>query len=70
MREIEIGIRVDPDNGIQFFGVDDANRLLEGGARIVALEPGGAIMRKVGQNNDNVQLTLSGFSLKLKIADA
>ncbi len=39
-------------------------------ARVVAIEPGGVIMRKLGENADKVCLTLSGFSLKVKLAVA
>jgi len=34
------------------------------------MEPGGAIMRKRGDDAGKVRLTLSGFSLKVKIEDA
>ena len=70
MREIEVGIRIDLHSGLSFFGTEEVNDLLRQGARVVALEPGGAIMRKLGEDADNVRLTLSGFSLKVKIEEA
>ncbi len=70
MREIEMGIRVDQHEGISFFGTDEVNALIERGGRIVAIEPGGAIMRKLGEDAGNVHLTLSGFSLKVRIEEA
>lgn len=69
MRTIEVGIRVDVHNGLQFFGTEDVNDLLRSGARVVSLDPGGAIMRKLGEDGENVQLTLSGFSLQVVLED-
>jgi hypothetical protein len=69
MREVEVGIRIDMHEGLAFFGTEEVNQLLQQGGRVTALEPGGAIMRKLGQEGGNVQLTLSGFSLKVKIED-
>jgi hypothetical protein len=70
MREIEVGIHIDMHEGIAFFGTEEINDLLQRGGRVVAIEPGGAIMRKLGEDADNVRLTLSGFSLKVKIEEA
>ena len=70
MREIEVGLRIDVHNGLSFFGTEEVNDLLRRGGRVVAIEPGGAIMRKLGEEAGNVRLTLSGFSLKLKVEDA
>lgn len=70
MREIEVGIRIDIHEGISFFGTEEINDLLRQGGRVVAIEPGGAIMRKLGEDGENVRLTLSGFSLKVKMEDA
>jgi hypothetical protein len=70
MQEIEVGIRIDIHEGLSFFGTEKINDLLRCGGRVVAIEPGGAIMRKLGEEGENVRLTLSGFSLKVKIEDA
>ena len=70
MREIEVGIRIDVHEGIAFFGTEEINDLIARGGRVVAVEPGGAIMRKLGEDGGNVRLTLSGFSLKVKIEEA
>lgn len=59
MREIEVGIRIDKTDGLSFFGAEDVNELLRAGARVVAIVPGGAIMRKLGEDAGNVQLTCS-----------
>jgi hypothetical protein len=42
------------------------NELLAAGSRITAIEPGGAIMTKLGEDEANVRLTLSGFSMKVR----
>jgi len=70
MREIEVGIRIDMHEGLLLFGTEEVNDLLQRGGRIVAIEPGGAIMKKLGEDAENVRLTLSGFSLKVKLTDA
>ena len=70
MSEIEIGIRVDSHNGLQFFGAKEADDLVQQGRRVVAIEPGGAIMRKVGEDTANVQFVLGGFYLKIKFDDS
>jgi hypothetical protein len=69
MRDIEVGIRIDKHGGLAFFGTEEINDLLQRGGRVIALEPGGAIMQKLGEDAENVRLTLSGFSLKVKVAD-
>jgi hypothetical protein len=67
MREVEVGLRIDVQAGLSFFGTDEVNELIRQGGRVVAVEPGGAIMRKLGEDEANVRLTLSGFSLKVRV---
>jgi hypothetical protein len=67
MREIEVGLRIDVQTGLSFFGMDEVNELIRKGGRVVSVEPGGAIMQKLGEDADNVRMTLSGFSLKIRI---
>ena len=69
MREIEVGIRFDQHGGLMFFGTEEINTLLQRNARIIAIDPGGAIMQKLGSDAGNVQLTLCGLSLKVKVED-
>ena len=70
MREIEMGIRIDQHRGLHFFGTEEVNELIQRGGRVVAIEPGGAIMQKLGEEGGNVRLTLSGFSLKVKVEES
>jgi len=67
MSEVEVGIRIDMHDGLSFFGTEEVNDLIRRGGRVVTIEPGGAIMRKLGEDAGNVSLTLSGFSLKVKV---
>jgi hypothetical protein len=69
MREVEVGLRFDVQTGLSFFGTDEVNELIRQGARVVSVEPGGAIMRKLGEDAENVQLTLTGFSLNVRIEE-
>ena len=69
MREVEVGIRIDLKTGLSFFGTEEVNDLLRRGVRVVAIEPGGAIMQKLGEEAGNVRLTLSGFSMKVKLEE-
>ena len=70
MVEVEVGIRVDQHRGLHFFGAEELNELIQKGGRVVAIEPGGAIMRKLGEEGGDMRLTLSGFSLKAKVEEA
>jgi hypothetical protein len=67
MREIEVGLRIDTQTGLSFFGTDEVNDLIRRGGRVTAVEPGGAIMRKLGEDAGNVRMTLGGFSLKVRV---
>lgn len=59
MREIRVGIRIDPAEGLQFTGLEAVNGLLNCGGKVVALEPGGAIMRKLPPEQAEPQPTSS-----------
>jgi hypothetical protein len=70
MREIEVGLRIDLETGLTPFGTEEVNELIRRGGRVVVLEPGDAIMRKLGEDSGNVRLTLSGFSIKVRVEEA
>ena len=61
-REIEVGIRIGAE-GMAYFGLEQVNRELAAGAKIVELRPGGVVMDKVGEDADNVRLTLAGCQI-------
>lgn len=69
MQELKIGVRFDSHNGLSFFGALEANDLIQAGARVVAIEPGGAIMEEIGREDGQVRMTLCGFDLVVKIEE-
>lgn len=70
MATVEIGIRIDLERGLSFFGVEDINRRLAAGARVVEVRPGGAVMTKAGDDGDDVRLTLGGCQIQIVLEDA
>ena len=69
MATIEIGIRIDMQSGLAFFGADEVNRLIAAGARVLEIRPGGALMSKVGEDATNVSLTLAGCQFQVVLSD-
>jgi hypothetical protein len=65
-KAVSVGLRVGPDCGFELIGLTEANALLSRGAKVVAIEPGDAIMLKVGETEDNVRLRLNGFSVRVQ----
>ena len=63
MASIEVGIRIDMQAGVSFFGLEAVNKQLAAGLRIRELRPGGLITSKVGEEGGNVQLSLTGCQL-------
>ncbi len=70
MREISVGIRIDMTEGISFLGTEEVNGLINRGGKVVSIEPGGAIMHKIGEEGGNVRLTLSGCEMKVIVDDS
>lgn len=70
MREIGVGIRIDVNDGLSFTGIEEVNGLINRGAIVTSIEPGGAIMRKLGEDEANVRLTLSGCEMKVIVDDS
>jgi hypothetical protein len=66
----EIGIRIDMEKGVAFFGVEEVNQLIVSGARLVEIRPGGALMTETGSSEENRTLTLSGCQFQLVFADS
>ena len=60
-----VGVRVTQNVGVSFFGIDDVNAMLREGKKITAVEPGDALFQKIGEDQSNVRLTLSGFTIKV-----
>jgi tetratricopeptide (TPR) repeat protein len=70
MREVGVGIRIDVNEGISFGGIDEVNGLINRGGKVISIEPGGAIMRKLGEGDGKVSLTLSGCEIKVIVDDS
>jgi hypothetical protein len=70
MKELQVGLRIHPVDGLSFFGLDDVNNLLQDGATIRSLEPGGTLMGKVDEDAENVRLRFTGFYLKVLVDNA
>jgi predicted RNA-binding protein with RPS1 domain len=64
---VPVGLRVGPDGSFEFFGLAEVNASLQEGARVVGIEPGEAIMTKVGEADDKVRLRLGGFSVHVSL---
>lgn len=69
MKEIELGIRIRAGEGICFFGTKEVNELIRRGARVVAIEPGDAILNKINEDDDNVRLVLGGCNIRVILDD-
>lgn len=53
MRTFDIGILIDPEKGLAYFGLDEVNRAIAAGARVVEVRPGGVVMPQVTVNTQN-----------------
>lgn len=63
MEEFKIGIRINSDSQLSYFGLDELNNAIANGGKLIQIKEGDALMTKVGTENGNVKLKLSGFSL-------
>ena len=64
-QEIRVGIRIDMQAGISLFGANEVNALIAQGWRVTALQEGGAVLRKLGEEGGNVQMVMSGCDMKV-----
>ena len=70
MKELKIGLRTSKEKGFYFFGLEELNQEIYDGAKVIEIKQGDAIMKKKKQDNDNVSLSLSGFSMTVVIEEA
>ena len=66
----EIGIRIDMEKGLAFFGVEEVNQRIASGLRVLEIRPGGAIMTETGSNQGDATLTLGGCQFQVIFADS
>jgi hypothetical protein len=65
---IEVGRRLG-EKGLASFGIDETNELISQGRNIASIQPGVAIMKKRGEDNDSVRLGFVGFKVNVLFAD-
>lgn len=70
MREISVGIRIDLNDGLYFTGIEEVNGLINRGGIVTSVEPGGAVMRKLGEADGDMQWAFSGCEIKIIVDDA
>ncbi|MCA9020292.1 MAG: tetratricopeptide repeat protein [Planctomycetaceae bacterium] len=67
--EFRVGVRVDLDEGLLSIGMDEVNGLINRGGKVVSLEGGGAVLRKLNKDDtsEDPAMTLSGCDMKVVI---
>ena len=70
MKDMEVGMKIDMKTGPTFFGMEQINAALKAGARVVSVSEGAVITSKVGEDAANVELAMTGFSVKLTVDDS
>lgn len=63
-------MRIHMKDGPSFFGLDQVNAALKAGASVVSVQEGAVITSKVGEDTDNVELAMTGFSVKVVLDDS
>jgi hypothetical protein len=66
----EIGIQIDLEKGVAFFGVEEVNQRIASGLRVVEIRPGGALMARTGSSEEDETFTLSGCKFQVVFADS
>lgn len=62
MEKLEAGIRIEED-GLVYFGLEQINQKLKTGAIIKELQPGGVVMSKTGEDEENMTLAIGGCQI-------
>ena len=68
VKEIEVGMRITAE-GPSFFGLDEVNEAVRGGESVTQVREGAVMTTRVGEDAENVQLALTGYSIKVVIAE-
>jgi hypothetical protein len=69
LKELKIGLRISKEEGLSFFGIDEVNKEIAKGAKVIEIKKGDALMSKKEENQENVRLSLSGFTVIVVISD-
>jgi hypothetical protein len=70
MKEMEVGMKIGMKDGPSFFGLEQVNAALKSGASVVSVREGALITSKVGENADNVEVAVTGFSVKVMLDES
>ena len=62
MKEITIGIRIN-DGGLEFFGTDEVNALIQQGYRVSRIEPDQALLEQVESDDEEEGFALAGCEI-------
>jgi hypothetical protein len=66
MQQITLGARI-TDDGVEFFGTDEVNALIEQGHRVVTVYPGRTLVEAVPEEDD--AYAVSGFEITVTLAE-
>ena len=70
MKEIEVGMKIGTKDGPSFFGLEQVNAAPKSGASVISVREGALITSKVGEDQENVELAVTGFSIKVMLDDS
>lgn len=63
MKELKVGLRISREQGLSFFGLDEVNKAIASGAKVVEIREGNALMHKAKEDDRSTRLNFSGFSM-------
>lgn len=67
---LEVGVRVNPEDGIAYFGLDAVNEFLAAGRRIREIRAGGVVMLKApGDDGEAVSVSFGGAQFEVVFED-
>ena len=71
MKEVVVGAELH-ESGLEFFGVDEINALLQEGHRVVKVEPGEVIMEEMPGETSGEEETYAfmGFDIKITLEES
>ena len=70
MKEMEVGMKIGVKEGPSFFGLEQVNAALKSGASVISVREGALITSKVGEDADDVEMAVTGFSVKVVLDDS
>src|SRR5689334_6771807 len=68
--DYEVGMRFSVKTPPTFFGLQEVNELLQKGQRVTAVKEGAVLAQKTGEDSENVQMHVSGFTLKIQFTNS